>query len=75
VSYALWKYLNAPFLLLRPGIEYREVRPWDEQGERWRRLAVTFPPDLTRVVPDQEHRIAKRRGTTHAHASLPVCPK
>jgi len=45
-GYALWNYLNAPFLLLRPGIEYRELPPWDEKGERWRRLAVTFPPDL-----------------------------
>ena len=45
-GYALWNYLTAPFLLLRPGVEYREVPPWDEKGERWRRLAVTFPPDL-----------------------------
>jgi hypothetical protein len=45
-GYALWNYLTAPFLLLRPGIEYQEVPPWDEKGERWRRLAVTFPPDL-----------------------------
>lgn len=46
VGYALWNYLNTPFLLLWPGIEYREVPPWDEKGEHWRRLAVTFPPDL-----------------------------
>jgi hypothetical protein len=45
-GYALWNYVNAPFLLLRPGVECREVPPWDEKGERWRRLAVTFPPDL-----------------------------
>jgi hypothetical protein len=27
VGYALWNYLNTPFLLLRPGIEHREVSP------------------------------------------------
>jgi hypothetical protein len=37
-GYALWSYLNQPFVLARPGVEAREVGP--------RRLAVTFPPDV-----------------------------
>jgi hypothetical protein len=24
----------------------RELEPWEEAGERWRRLEVVFPPDL-----------------------------
>lgn len=42
-GYALWNYLTAPFLLLRPGVETREL---PAAGGRGRRLAVGFPPDL-----------------------------
>lgn len=45
-GYAMWGYLNQPFLLARPGFEAREMEPWEEAGETWRRLAVTFPPDV-----------------------------
>ncbi len=42
-AYAFWNYLNLPFLLSGPGFELREMEPWDEDGERWRRLHVVFP--------------------------------
>jgi hypothetical protein len=42
-GYALWGYGCAPFLFAEPGYEVREIEPWEESGERWRRLAVTFP--------------------------------
>jgi len=45
-GYALWGYLNQPFLFAGPGFEARETEPWEEGGETWRRLAVTFPPDI-----------------------------
>ena len=45
-GYAMWGYLNQPFLLAQPGFEAREIEPWEEDGETWRRLAVTFPPDV-----------------------------
>jgi hypothetical protein len=45
-AYAIWTYISAPFVFLREGYELSELEPWDEQGERWRRLAVTFPPDI-----------------------------
>jgi hypothetical protein len=45
-GYALWGYLNQPFLFARRGFEAREIEPWEERGETWRRLAVTFPPDV-----------------------------
>lgn len=45
-GYALWNYFTAPFLFLSPGIAVREIEPWEEGGERWRRLHVTFPPGL-----------------------------
>jgi hypothetical protein len=42
-SYALWGYLTAPFLYTYPGFEAEEVEPWEENGEQWRVLKVTFP--------------------------------
>lgn len=43
---AMWTYLNVPFLLVWPGVEVIEVDPWSEQGETWRRFAVTYPQTL-----------------------------
>jgi hypothetical protein len=45
-GYAMWGYANAPFLFAREGFAAREIEPWEEDGETWRRLAVTFPPDV-----------------------------
>jgi hypothetical protein len=42
-SYAIWGYLTAPFHLLGEGFELREIEPWTEHGDRWRRLAVRYP--------------------------------
>ena len=40
---ALWTYLTTPFLYCYPGFETEEIAPWQENGEIWRRLKVTFP--------------------------------
>ncbi|MFF0044354.1 hypothetical protein ACFYRG_51010 [Streptomyces mirabilis] len=45
-GYAMWNYLTAPYLLTRPGVEVEEVEPWDEAGERRRRLRAVFPEDM-----------------------------
>jgi hypothetical protein len=45
-SEALWTYLTLPFLYTYPGFESEEIEPWDENGERWRRLRVTFPDHI-----------------------------
>lgn len=42
-GYALWNYLNFPFLLLRPDIVVKEIEPWIEGREKLRRLHVVFP--------------------------------
>jgi hypothetical protein len=44
-SYALWGYLTTPFLYTYPGFETREIEPWQENGEHWRVLEVTFPKE------------------------------
>jgi hypothetical protein len=45
-GYAMWNYLNTPFLLERPGFEVREGEPLVSDGESWRRLDVTFPEGI-----------------------------
>lgn len=45
-GYAMWTYLTTPFLFTLPGFEIHEVEPWDEDGETWRRLKVTFPKSV-----------------------------
>jgi hypothetical protein len=43
---ALWTYLNTPFLYAQPGFVTEEISPIDVEGERWRRLKVTFPASI-----------------------------
>lgn len=45
-SEALWTYLTSPFLYSYPGFESEEIEPWQENGEEWRRLKVTFPDHI-----------------------------
>jgi hypothetical protein len=52
-GYAMWTYLNLPFLLARPGVESEEAEPWDESGERWRRLKVRFPTAIATHSTEQ----------------------
>jgi hypothetical protein len=52
-GYAMWTYLNIPFLLARPGVESEEVEPWQESGETWRRLKVRFPADIATHSTEQ----------------------
>ena len=40
---ALWTYVSTPFVFTREDYALRELEPWEEAGERWRRLAVSFP--------------------------------
>jgi hypothetical protein len=40
---ALWTYLNTPFLYTQPGFTSEEIDGIEVDGERWRRLKVTFP--------------------------------
>jgi hypothetical protein len=52
-SAAVWNYLTAPFVFTRPGVDAREIAPWMEGTQRWRRLAVTFPDTLANHNADQ----------------------
>lgn len=45
-GYAMWTYLTTPFLFRHPGVQAEEIEPWEEDGEIYRRLAVTFPAEV-----------------------------
>ena len=52
-GYAMWTYLNVPFLLARHGVESEEVEPWQESGETWRRLKIRFPAGIATHSTEQ----------------------
>jgi hypothetical protein len=52
-GYAMWNYLNTPFLFLLPDITTEELTPIEENGERRRRLKVTFSPTVATHGPEQ----------------------
>jgi hypothetical protein len=45
-SYATWHYLVEPYIFTWPGVETRELSPWDESGDTWRVLKVNFPASI-----------------------------
>lgn len=53
IGYAFWNYFTTPFLFTYPGVEVREIEPWTEAGQKWRRLAVTFPETIATHNPHQ----------------------
>jgi hypothetical protein len=53
VGTAMWTYLTQPFTFTMPGFEATELEPWDEAGQRWRRLRVTWPSYLATHSTEQ----------------------
>jgi hypothetical protein len=52
-STATWGHLTTPFVLTAPGVVAREIEPWQQDGETWRRLAVAFPPTIVAHTQQQ----------------------
>ena len=65
-GYAMWTYMNTPFLFALPGVETEEVEPWQEDGESWRRLKVTFPANIATHSTEQTFYF-DRRGLLKRH--------
>jgi hypothetical protein len=79
-GYAMWTYLNAPFLFALPGVETEEIQPRRENGTAWRSLKVRFPASIATHSAEQtfyfdQHGLLKRHdydvdvsgGTPAAH--------
>ena len=54
-GYALWTYVTQPFLYSYPDFVVEEIEPWQENGELWRRLKVTFPEGMAYHNRDRSH--------------------
>jgi hypothetical protein len=59
-GYTMWTYLTTPFILRRPGVVSREIEPWSENGETWRRLRVRFPEEIATHSTEQTFFIDER---------------
>jgi hypothetical protein len=53
VGTAMWTYLTQPFTFALPGFQTSELEPWDEAGEQWRRLRVSWPSYLATHSTEQ----------------------
>lgn len=53
-GYAMWTYLNSPFLLAYPGVTVTEIDPVDEDGQTWSGLQAHFPADIASHSTAQE---------------------
>ena len=53
LGYACWNYFTTPFLFTYPGVQAREIEPWHEAAQTWRRLRVRFPPQIATHNPSQ----------------------
>jgi hypothetical protein len=40
---AMWNYFVVPFVLARPDFVSEAAGPWEEDGQTWHRLVVTYP--------------------------------
>jgi hypothetical protein len=52
-GYAMWNYLNTPFVFAWSGFEAQEIEPWHDDGERRRRLKVVFPDRIATHCTEQ----------------------
>lgn len=46
VGYAMWNYLTLPFAFAEPGFDFHDMPAWEEEGETWQRLRVTYPDTI-----------------------------
>lgn len=53
VGAAMWTYLTQPFAFTMPGFRTSELEPWEEAGQRWRRLRVSWPSYLATHSTEQ----------------------
>ena len=52
-GYAMWTYMNTPFLFSLAGVESDELESYQENGETLRRLKVTFPESIATHSAEQ----------------------
>jgi hypothetical protein len=71
-GYAMWNYLNTPFIFALPGFKTEEIESWHEDGERRRRLKVVFPDHIATHCAEQIFHINDRGLICRMDYSAPV---
>jgi hypothetical protein len=69
VGTAMWTYLTQPFTFTLPGFQTAELEPWDEAGQHWRRLRVTWPSYLARHDYDGHGHVVSQGSRCHSKVS------
>ncbi len=64
-GYAMWTYLNMPFLLAYPGVETQEIEPWRDGDTFWRRLRRPFAPASRRTAGSNALRRCRQPDRPH----------
>lgn len=52
-GHAMWTYLSEPISLTFPGVVTEEIEPWTEDGQKFRRLKVTYPTSIATHSKEQ----------------------
>jgi hypothetical protein len=55
---ANWNYLVTPFVFTRRDFRTEELEPWNEDGQVWRRLLVTYPDSIVAHTRQQTYYFA-----------------
>ena len=73
VGTSMWTYLTQPFTYALPGFETSEIEPWDEKGERWRRL-WSPGPNAQSATARFRRSISARTGSSAASTTRSTSP-
>jgi len=71
-GYAMWNYLNTPFIFALPGFKTEEIEPWDEHGQKRRRLKVVFPDHIATHCAEQVFHVDEQGLIRRMDYSAPV---
>ncbi|TWI77908.1 hypothetical protein IQ13_4148 [Lacibacter cauensis] len=52
-SYAMWNYINIPYVFADPAYQIKAIGTWQENNEEWQRLQVQFPGHVATHAPVQ----------------------
>jgi hypothetical protein len=72
LGYACWNYFTTPFVFSYPGVQAREISPWHEAGQTWRRLQVRFPAQIVDgLLVATRRRVFRRNPDNTVNLNLP----
>jgi hypothetical protein len=71
LGYACWNYFTSPFLFTYPGVRAREIEPWHEAGQTWRRLQAGHHQNFDGLVMPTRQRMFRRNPDNSVNLNFP----